>query len=262
MFPISKETLSFREISDYWSREITASRNELLNSLIGAWWRGEIVGDAPHRLQFLRNLFVAMQKSKDPRIVFISGDEAGPSTVHELPDGSVEWDYRPHVRVPSSNTDDWDEAACDPAFRSFEEIDWELRCPELLLTFRLFNLSRAAFINWVADRGFYPKPTFWGGDVATTPPPPVTAPPFDKPLKAGPVLSEAPSSVIHQEITAVYDEADAAGAKPPNIKELPDQVLPRLKTKGFRTSKSRIMDLGGDDRHASRRGPVGKRRNA
>jgi hypothetical protein len=189
----------------------------------------------------------------------------------------VEVDIRPRACVPSSNTDDWDEATCDPAFRSFEEIEWDKRCPELLLTFGLFNLSRAEFLDWVADRHFT-KPTFWGGDVAGTPPPPVPAPLFktdagedvveinaadlSESPKAGPVLTKTPSSVIHQEITAIYDEADAAGAKPPNIKELPDQVLPRLRTKGFGTSKSRIMDLGGDDRHASRRGPVGKRRNA
>ena len=45
MFPIRKNTLSFGEISDHWSREIPLSQNELLKGLEGAWWLGEICGD-------------------------------------------------------------------------------------------------------------------------------------------------------------------------------------------------------------------------
>jgi hypothetical protein len=254
MFPISKETLSFREISDFWSREVSppASRNELLNLLISAWWRGEIVGDALPRLQFLRRLFISMSKFKEPCIVFISGDEVGPAQVHEFPDGCVEVDIRPRACV-SSNTDDWDEATCDPAFRSFEEIEWDKRCPELFLTFRLFNLSRAEFMNWVVDRGFYSKPTFWGGDVAGTPPPPVPATPFDKPGSATSPLKHASVDMINKAIGHVYDSASKSGQKAPNVKEIIEPVQEILKRQGSEASGLQIQELAGQDQYKERR---------
>ena len=55
MFPIAKPALSFGEISDYWSREISppASSNELLNILVSAWWLGELRGGSVNsRLNF------------------------------------------------------------------------------------------------------------------------------------------------------------------------------------------------------------------
>src|ERR1051325_81773 len=38
---------------------------------------------------------------------------------------------------------------------------------------------------------------------------------------------QAPKALIREIIKAVYDDAEASGRKPPNIKELPSSVLPR-----------------------------------
>jgi hypothetical protein len=79
MFPIPKGKLSFREIADFWSREIQppASRKELLALLEEAWWLGEIVGDAGFsRPELLKNMFKS--KRLFPDIVFVTKDDAGP----------------------------------------------------------------------------------------------------------------------------------------------------------------------------------------
>jgi hypothetical protein len=66
-------------------------------------------------------------------------------------------------------------------------------------------------------------------------------------------LREAPRELVDREIAAVYDEAEAAGRKPPNIKELPKAVLARLKSNGFHSSQALISELGRSSKHASRR---------
>ena len=90
MFPIAKPALSFGEISDYWSREISppASWEEILYTLQSAWWLGELHGNSgPSRLQRLKNMFTSMYRD-DLGIVFIVGDCADPGAVG-LPDGSL-----------------------------------------------------------------------------------------------------------------------------------------------------------------------------
>ena len=106
MLRIAKATLSFLEISDYWSREISppASSNELLDTLVSAWWLGELRGDSVRsRLELLKTMFTSMDRD-DLGIVFIVGDDAGPPPV-ELPDGFLKVDLRHQIRVPSSNTE-------------------------------------------------------------------------------------------------------------------------------------------------------------
>ena len=74
MFPIGKSKLSLREIANYWAREIQppASRNELLELLEGAWWRGQIHGDSvKSRLDLLKYMFEAMHDRDDVGIVFL-----------------------------------------------------------------------------------------------------------------------------------------------------------------------------------------------
>ena len=73
-----------------------------------------------------------------------------------------------------------------------------------------------------------------------------------------PALKKAPTSAIHEAIRQAYSDAEIAGRKPPNIKELPDAVLPLLRAKGYRASGKRIMKLGRDPEHSRRRRPPGK----
>jgi hypothetical protein len=167
MFPISKVDLSFLEIADYWSREIQppASKSELLDLLIRAWWRGEIFGYAPPRLEFLKKMF-AKRSGKDELsgIVFNLEGQIGEPTETELADGCVDVDIRPRVPVPSGNTDGWDEAECDPAFQTLgsEAVSCvEHYDDEWLAGFGWFNLSHDEFMKWLATNG-YSLPTFWG----------------------------------------------------------------------------------------------------
>ena len=161
MFPIAKSTPSFREIADYWSREIhpPASSNELLSILVSAWWLGEFRGDSIHsRLQLLKIMFSSKYRD-DLGIAFIVGDDPGSPRV-ELPD---EIDLRPQIRVPSSNVESWDEAACKDAFHALAEKteqsliksyrEFAVILPSIKLTYEEFN-------TWRAKRG-YDEPKFW-----------------------------------------------------------------------------------------------------
>jgi hypothetical protein len=76
------------------------------------------------------------------------------------------------------------------------------------------------------------------------------------------VKTEASHSVIREAIKDVYDKAQAAGNKPPNIKELPAAVLPLLNQKGHRASERLIMQLGEEPQFKRRRLPQGKRPHA
>ena len=71
-------------------------------------------------------------------------------------------------------------------------------------------------------------------------------------------LRKAPSSAIHEAIRVAYSNAETAGRKPPNIKELPAAVLPLLQAKGYHASGRRIMDLGRTPEHLSKRRAPGK----
>jgi len=63
---------------------------------------------------------------------------------------------------------------------------------------------------------------------------------------------------IRSEITAVYDEADSTGQRPPNIRELPKAVALRLKKGGFQASERRIAEIGEEPQFKTRRRPAGK----
>src|SRR5262245_26555363 len=162
MFPKTELALSFREISDYWSREMrpTASSNELLSILVSAWWLGELPSSSVHsRLQLLK----MMSKYRDDLgIVFIVGDDGGPPQV-ELPDGSLEIDVRPQIRVPSSNTETWDEAACSDPFHALAkatEVSIDIYREDFMVFLLSIKVTYEEFNAWLRSRG-YSLPTFW-----------------------------------------------------------------------------------------------------
>jgi hypothetical protein len=161
MFPISKPALSFGEISDYWSRDRPpASWEEVLRTLKSAWWLGELRGNSVNSpLQLLKKMFTSMRHRDDLGIVFIVGDCAGPLPV-ELPDGSPQVDLRYHIRVPSSSTENWDEAACRDPYHALAKTCSKESYPELTVGFTLVELSYEEFSTWCTKRGFS-VPTFW-----------------------------------------------------------------------------------------------------
>jgi hypothetical protein len=160
MFPIATSTLSFGEIAEYWSREIrpTAKWEELLGALESAYWLGELRGiSGPTRLQRLKNMFTSLRHRDDLGIVFIAGDCAVPLPV-ELPDLKV--DLRHQIRVPSSNTESWDETACTNAFHTLAKTSSKESYPELTAGFTLIELSYEEFNTWREKRGYH-ETNFW-----------------------------------------------------------------------------------------------------
>lgn len=71
-------------------------------------------------------------------------------------------------------------------------------------------------------------------------------------------LKTASKNKIHECITAIYDEAEAAGRKPPNINECGAVVQKRLRDSGFEASQLCIKALADEPQYKSRRGRVGK----
>jgi hypothetical protein len=71
-------------------------------------------------------------------------------------------------------------------------------------------------------------------------------------------LKPAPDRIVIEAIRRAYDNAEDAGRKPPNIRELPAAVQPFLQRKGFSASGRRIQQLGDDGEFKRRRRPPGK----
>jgi hypothetical protein len=157
MFPISDATLPLSKIADYWSGEIRpqVSRLELLKLLESAWWRGEFVAqEGASRLSLIRYLYTS---SDD--FIFVVGDEPDPRET-ELPDGSVERDTRPLVRVPSTEAEDWNGTNCRGALEDLAARTPVAEIPALASVFAGIYLSHVEFFSWLERKG-YARPTFW-----------------------------------------------------------------------------------------------------
>lgn len=72
------------------------------------------------------------------------------------------------------------------------------------------------------------------------------------------LLKQAPRATVEEAIKAAYDVADAAGGKPPNIKELPAAVQPLLEQRGYGASAQFIQELGNAPAFKVRRRSPGK----
>jgi hypothetical protein len=166
MFPVSDPSLTFGEISDYWSREIrpSASKEELLNALECAWWLGEIHGTPGNpdfsRLNLLKKIFHWLRDKDDLGIEFVFEEDRAKPRFKMQTDGSAIIDRRHPVYLPSPNPDDWNEDLCKDAFRALAETSSTNSYPELVAIFRLIKLSYPDFFGWIAKRG-YAKPGFW-----------------------------------------------------------------------------------------------------
>jgi hypothetical protein len=68
----------------------------------------------------------------------------------------------------------------------------------------------------------------------------------------------ASTAMINEEIRSEYNAAEAAGRKPPNIRELGAAVQLLLEQKGFSASKRQIQQLGEAEEFNKRRWPRGK----
>jgi hypothetical protein len=89
-------------------------------------------------------------------------------------------------------------------------------------------------------------------------PPASQTAPVQRPEDEVHALKGATPSMIRNVIGAVYDDADKAKTKPPNINELPAAVQPRLKAKGYAASGRQIKQIGGEQPFKLRRLSPGK----
>jgi hypothetical protein len=80
----------------------------------------------------------------------------------------------------------------------------------------------------------------------------------NQPSRSQVTLNPAPPGIVIEAIRGAYDAAEAAGTKPPNIRELPAAVHPLLEQKGLRASGQHIQELGEAPEFKSRRRPPGK----
>jgi hypothetical protein len=217
MFPISRETLTFSEVADYWSREIHASPDELLDLLISAWWLGEIVayGPRPTRLELLKSIFT--HRARDKGLVF-TFDPTEESSTRYNEDGTIEVDITPRICVPSNDPNTWTEPECESAFRSLAAVSIVDNRPDLLFTFGWLGVNQGNFMNWMRLRRYH-RPTFW--EIAV---PKSTLPSVEDSVVAGSSLTKTPKpatdGMIHDAIKAVYEKKKEAGQKPPNIRQI------------------------------------------
>jgi hypothetical protein len=79
-----------------------------------------------------------------------------------------------------------------------------------------------------------------------------------EPSRAAEELKKAPDPIVIEAIRAVYDAAEKAGTKPPNINELPAAVQPILQRKGYYSSGLHIKQLGDREEFKRRRRPPGR----
>jgi hypothetical protein len=152
VFPVpSSQPLSFPEVADYWSREMKppASRDELFELLVKAWWRGDLVASGAQRVDVVK----AIHKFPPSWVTFEANQE-----IKELPDGIVE--VRRFVPLPKSKPDSWMDDDCTVAFQVIAEI-WDSSDFKLLVPVVWgLKLREAEYTRWVESCGYH-RGTFW-----------------------------------------------------------------------------------------------------
>src|SRR5262245_31871418 len=122
-----RDKLSIDEITDSWSREIQPpeSRDELLDFLEAAWWRGELKTDGPLApLALLKSMYTSAREGHLTTLVFCTKKDATIPRV-ELADGSLQFEVndlmRPRILVPSDDPETWTEGSCAPHLRRWHK---------------------------------------------------------------------------------------------------------------------------------------------
>lgn len=182
---------SIHEIADHWAPELQRSPAKVRNSLIEAWWRGELVGcSGPTRVAVLQLLYREYadpwraanaayqlgglrQAYQGSGIVFVSGtQQLSELMVVENEDGRFDVDEPGRwqiceppliqVPIPSQAENSWTEDSCEAAFESLA-AQWECLAPEIRLVIEPvlmgIKIPRDEFLRCARAAGF--KPKFW-----------------------------------------------------------------------------------------------------
>jgi hypothetical protein len=168
MLPIYKENkLSFEKITDCWSREIhpPRSREELLDFLEAAWWRGELKADTSlTRLVLLKSMFRSARTGDSIRLVFVTQENSMRPKGIELSDGGLLFhanDLWPRISVPSNDPENWIEASCTSAFEVLAQKPSRTHYPHRAMQFLMMEIDRNQFMECLRANGL-DLPKFWG----------------------------------------------------------------------------------------------------
>jgi hypothetical protein len=142
-------------------------RDEVLNELVKAWWRGDFVAaGGVKRVDVLRALYRLYSNC----IVFDIPDSPSRLEITELPDGGAEVViYR--VPLPNSNPDYWDDLNCAEAFNAVAEF-WDCESfPLVKPTIGGLEATEKEFTRWI-EAEKKPRPMFWAPGDEEGPPSP------------------------------------------------------------------------------------------
>jgi hypothetical protein len=167
---IYRDKLSIEKITDGWSREIqpSRSRDELLDFLEAALWRGELKADSFTRLALLKSMFRSARSGDWTGLEFVTqGDAILPEGI-ELADGGLLFDTndleRPRILVPSNDPEAWTDASCASAYRRLSETPSRKHYRERTLSFLMMEVSCDQFISLLSKHDL-DLPKFWRASV-------------------------------------------------------------------------------------------------
>jgi len=168
---IYRDKLSIDKITDCCSRDIQPprSREELLDFLEAAWWRGEWQTDTSlTRLVLLKSMFTSTRAGDWTGLAFVTqGDEILPQGI-ELADGGLLFDandlVRPRILVPSNDPETWTDASCASAYRRLSETPSRKHYRERTVGFLMMKVSRDQFVSLLSKHGL-DLPKFWRAPV-------------------------------------------------------------------------------------------------
>jgi hypothetical protein len=179
------------------------------------------------------------------------GQQALQSIKAAIQDGKIPYRWEDQARPPrfSAGPLGWTPPVSDMLPDEWE-VDAQMRLKDTTGRFRVLLLLKFA-LEALFEQA--PKPE---EEVALQQAPELA---INKPKSEEEIaLRQAPDLAINKAIEEVYNSAESAGCKPPNIKELPTLVLRLLEKDGYVTSKERIMKLGGSPEFKRRRWKVGR----
>jgi hypothetical protein len=163
---ICRDRLSIADITDHWP---PTSREELLDVLEAAWWRGELRTKGPLTpLAVLKSVYGSAREGDLTTLVFVTKEDAIRPKGIELPDGSLQLDdndLKPRIVIPSYDPESWTEASCAPAFQALAQQPSRKYYPDRTIQFLMMEIDRHQFVRLLAKHGL-DLPKFWSPPIS------------------------------------------------------------------------------------------------
>lgn len=166
MYPLRDSTLTLSNVAFEWARELAQrpSKDTVMNHLVTAVWAGELIIRKAATAEPItpESLLKIVFLTKDhPEIEIHESGETRSSSSKELPDGSIEIDFRAVIVLPNDPecwTMEQQRAAIDVlSKRALSDFAVAFR-----VSVSLFDVRRDDFASYCVSAG-YPLPAFWFG---------------------------------------------------------------------------------------------------